>query len=102
MTKSQVIKPEEVVAAWKLALPDEVVDAFNAELVAKFDGKYARVLQETLLKTLQEKGFESSRVREQGWLKQVYDMYVESGWKVQFKSPGSDESFKSYYFFEYK
>jgi len=102
MSSSQVLSPEAAVAAWKLSLPDEVVDIFNAKLLEKFDGKNAQVLEEALLKSLKDKGFASNRVCEQGWLEQVQGMYQESGWKVEYRSPNWEESFKSYFFFEHK
>lgn len=102
MSHPKALTPEEAITAWKQALPDEVIITFNEALQEKFDGRYARVVEADLYRKLKAKGYEHNRVQEQGWLGQVKDRYVEAGWKVTRRTPGCDDNFATFYFFELK
>ena len=102
MAQASVLSPDEVVRAWQLALPDEVITTFNELLQKHFTGRSASVRKKELLSALKKKGVDISQVSEQQWLEQTKKLYQEKGWKVVFHSPGYDDNFESYYYFEVK
>jgi len=55
-----------------------------------------------LHKALKQKGVSVKEVTEQNWLKQTQNLYAEQGWKVDYKSPGWDDSFDPYFRFDLK
>lgn len=102
MSTVQVLSPDEMVKHWQQALPDAVVETFNELLAKQFNGKTAKILEEDLLSAIKKKGLAIHEVREQNWLSQTRELYTEKGWKVSFNSPGWDDNFKSYFYFEIK
>lgn len=102
MATVSVLGPNEMIEQWQMALPNEVIEAFNEMLVRHFNGTTAKILEKDLLAEIKKKGIPQHQVREQQWLKQTQELYKEQGWKVAHKTPGWDDDFHSYFYFELK
>lgn len=93
------IRPEDVVEQKRLVLPPEVLEAFNEQIVKKFDGKSANVKQKDVAKLIGEKlNITYSQILEEHLL-DVEDIYRKVGWKVKYDKPSYDENFDSYFLF---
>lgn len=98
---AEPIKPEEVAAQRRAAIPDGVIEAFN-ELIAKnFDGRQARIVQSDVVDLLLERGVAAYRgdiFNEH--LLDVEAVYQAAGWTVTYDRPGYNEAYSAFYVFE--
>lgn len=102
MATVTVLSPNEMIEQWQLALPDEVIEAFNEMLIKHFNGADAKILEKDLLAAVKKKGVSQQQVEDQRWLQQTRQLYEEQGWKVDHKTPGWDDDFDSYFYFQVK
>jgi hypothetical protein len=103
MAKAKVgpIKPSEV-GNWqkKVVIPSVVFEVFNTLIATNISGKYARFVQEDVVKMLVEKGYDRKEIFKNGWLN-IETAYRDAGWKVTYDSPGYNESYKASFTFEF-
>lgn len=97
------ITPDEVtVLRKKVAIPPQVIEAFN-ELIAKYwDGKSARVMQAEAVALVASK-LDTTRdiVFKNRWL-DIEWIFREAGWKVDYDKPGYCESYEAFFVFTKK
>lgn len=93
------LNPKEILEKRIADIPDAVLEAFN-ELIAKnFNGAYAIVRQNEVVKLLVEKkGINKNEIFENHWL-DVEDLYRKAGWKVEYDKPGYNETYDAYFEF---
>lgn len=98
MPKVKALKPDEVVIARKVSMPDAVLEVFNELITENFRGRYAVVYQEEVVKRLIKKGLDRKDIYDKGWL-DVEDIYRQEGWTVVYDKPGYNESYRAYFRF---
>ena len=93
------IKPNEVVAAKAVAMPDEVIQAFNGLIAELYIGHTASFTQDVAIDAVVE-AFKKARKRvtraqifKHNWL-DVEDIYRQAGWAVEYDSPGFNEDYE--------
>lgn len=99
MAKISALKPDDVVLAKKVSMPDDVIQVFNDEIARKFNGRYAHVLQKDVVAALVAKGYNRAEIFHMGWL-DVEDIYRAEGWKVSYDKPGWNEFYDASFEFE--
>jgi hypothetical protein len=92
------MRPDEMVAAKKLVIPDAIWDAFNAEIAQRFVGGLAIVPQRAVVDRLVAAGANEREIFDNGWLN-VEDGYRAHGWRVEYDKPGWNESYEAHYKF---
>lgn len=99
----QPIKPSQVVKSKQEALPDQVLEAFNELIVAKFDGHGSTFKSKEVVSLIASKmGLEKKDlIYSNHWL-DVEDIYRKAGWIVKYDQPGWNESFDAFFEFRKK
>jgi len=99
------ISPNDITPAKKLALPDEVVEAFNHLLAKNFSGGRARITQNEAIAEIQRRWLQNHSAElgrhdifDRRWL-DVEPLYREQGWEVSYDKPGYNERYGAYFIF---
>ncbi len=100
MTKP--ITPAEVSEKKIEVIPDEVFEAFNELIAENWNGSSSTVLNKEAVKLIKEKiKNKANLVWKDCWL-DIEPCYRKAGWKVEYDSPGFNESYESTYEFRSK
>jgi len=87
------ITPNEVVEAKIAAVPDAVFEVFNDLIAKAWNGRSATVFQKDVVDTLEmDYAFARDDIYDNHWL-DVEPAYIEAGWKVEYDSPGYNETY---------
>lgn len=94
------LKPDQIQVAKNADLPDFVISAVNEMLVKKWTGHQARFTQREIIGLILSKGDNVTRelLFENHWL-DFEDIYRRQGWKVEYDSPGYNESYEANFTF---
>ena len=98
MTAKPITK-EEAKAAKILAIPEEVIEAFNELIIEEMNTSGIAIIkcQQAIDRILQKMPLETDVVNR--WL-DVEPIFEEAGWKVEYDQPGYNESYEAYYTFK--
>ncbi len=99
--KVRPIRPTEVVSKRKASIPDVVFETFNEMIAQDFNGTFAYVYQDDIVKSLVEKGFKRDDIFKNHWL-DVEEIYRKQGWEVKYDSPAYCESYHAHFIFTAK
>jgi hypothetical protein len=93
------ITPKQVDSAKQAALPEAVIEIFNAAIAESWDGRSSTVMQNEVVTKI-AKALEISRdqVFKLGYV-DVEPIYRKAGWKVKYDKPGYCESYEAYFEF---
>lgn len=92
MTKP--ITPDVVTARKMDAIPDEVIEVFNALIAEHWDGERSVVKQDDVFRCIKAK-FNRCEMQ---WL-DVEPIYGEAGWAVEYEKPGFNETGEAFFTF---
>ncbi len=101
MANVSPLKPEDVAAARKAAMPDVIIMVFNTLITESFNGYNAIIKQDDVVRTLVERGLEKAEIYNRGWL-DVEPIFEAAGWKVMYDKPAYYESYDAYFKFSVK
>ena len=103
MKKGRPIRPDEVHELKTVTIPAEVFDAFNECIAKVWNGRSARIVQESVVLKILEKmpGLHRRTIFENHWL-DVEEAYRAQGWTVFYDKPGFDERYEAYFVFQIK
>lgn len=95
MTKP--IRPEDVDAARRLTVPDEVIEVFNHLIIANYRDGAARITQSQVVEGLMDEGLTRKEIFEGGWLdvEALFD-----GWLVEYNKPGYNDDYEAFFVFK--
>lgn len=99
MTKP--ITPQEALQGKSKFIPEFVMEAFNELITKNFDGKTAIVSQKEVVDLIITKcpeDIESYHVFNEKWL-DIEQIYVQSGWEVEYDKPGYNETYQAKFIF---
>lgn len=100
--KVEPISPQEVVAIKALNIPNEVLDVFNKEIAAKWNGHSCTLLESDVAQKIASAlSITVSQVYELKYLN-VEPIYRKKGWKVEYDKPGYCETYPATYTFSSK
>lgn len=93
------IKPSEVSAHKTATFPEDVFEAFNAEIAASWDGRTAIVNQHKVVERLKSAlSIDRRDVFNLGYLN-VEESYRAAGWTVEYDKPGYNETYEATFTF---
>lgn len=93
------IRPEEVGAMQREALPDVVIEVFNEQIALNFINGVADVKQRQVLHLLEQKlEMQRQEIVNKGWLN-VEEAYRSAGWVVEYDKPGYNETYGAFFTF---
>ncbi len=95
----QPIRPSEVAKQKKASFPDAVFEAFNEAIAANWVNGSSSFTQDEVVKLMVSKGLKN--IFNNGWLN-VEEVYEKAGWKVEYDSPGYNESYSASFTFTAK
>lgn len=96
------IRPNEIEAAKRLMIPDEVFQVFNDAIVEAWNGHYATLkASEIALKIARKLGISREKVYLLGYM-DIEPIYKESGWIVDYDQPAYCENYEATYKFSKK
>ena len=95
------ITPKEVVSKKVSTIPDEIFEAFNELIVENFDGHTACFTEKSIIARIVKKGISSKKAYDNHWL-DIEEIYEKAGWKVEYDSPGFNESYDATFSFSKK
>jgi hypothetical protein len=101
MATVQAIRPEDVVSQKRDSIPNEVIECFNELIVENYNGAYATVYQEDVVKRIVAKGIGREKIFKNSWL-DVEEIFEAEGWRVEYDKPGYCESYEAHFKFEAK
>jgi hypothetical protein len=93
------VTPNEVKHLAAAIFPQEVIEAFNYEIVKHYVNGSAKVLQRDVVESLVKSGFAKYDIFKNGWLN-VEEIYRGAGWDVEYDRPGYDESYDAFFLFK--
>lgn len=110
MSDVKPFSPDDARAAKKTVLPKELLQAVNELLAERYvdHGAIHITLTELKLRCRKLVGYDEYASIEdptKSWPKGVWDfepVYRDAGWKVNYDSPGYNESYEGFYIFERK
>ena len=99
------ITPAEVTAQKRKAIPDEVIECWNAAIAKKWTGNSSTVTitQDDIVKDIMAAmpHVKRKEVFDNGWM-DIEPIYRAHGWKVNYDKPGYNEFYDAFYQFSKK
>ena len=97
------ISPSDVVIQKVKDLPDEVIECWNKIIAKKWNGHSSVIIQqaEIVAELTNVMNVGRFQVFENGWLN-IESLYRENGWKVEYDSPGYNETYPASFKFSNK
>lgn len=106
MSQILPITPKEAKEGFSSSIPDFVIQSFNKLLTQKYSSSSItiyqdEVIEEILNNTPEGQSYSREQIYKNKWL-DVERVFKKSGWKVDYESPGYNESGRSYFTFKAK
>lgn len=93
------IKPDEVARKRAEAIPEKVLDAFNALIVENWNGHFSTFrMNSAAARVADAMGCTTAHVYEKKWL-DVEEVFEGAGWKVEFDKPAYNEMYPATFTF---
>ncbi len=95
------IKPDQIPALQEVAIPDVVIEVFNALIAKNYRSGYSSFLQDDAVAELMKKGLNKKDIYANNWL-DIEEIYRKNGWKVEYDRPAYCESYPASFNFSKK